>query len=201
LPIPKRTLRDRRKEETRQLLEETARRLFSKQGFRATSIDQIATEAGVSRTTYFRYFDSKEAVIFASQDQMTEVFWKQLEERPPEENALRAFEEAFVAFARTSEANPAQKQRSLEVWALYAANPELRARLAETTQRRVGELAKVMARREGLDEPAPVHTVASTIAIDLVQQVNEDWQRANGEIPAEGLIRERFRLLRELAAG
>jgi AcrR family transcriptional regulator len=201
LPMPKPTLRDRRKEETRRLLEEAARRLFAERGFRSTSIDEIATEAGVSRTTFFRYFPSKEAVVFAGQERGAEIFWKMLAERPPEENALRAFEEAVVSYARAMGSDPVERQRALEVWALYAANPELRARLAENTQARAAHMATVLARRDGLEEPGPVHVIASTIAVELMRQVNEEWQRANGAVDADGLIRERFRILRELADG
>jgi AcrR family transcriptional regulator len=199
--MPKPTLRDRRKEETRRLLEETARRLFAKHGFRATSIDRIATAAGVSRTTFFRYFPSKEAVVFAGQERSSETFGGLLAQRPPEENALRAFEEAVVAFARATEDDPAEKQRVLEQWALYAANPELRARLAENTKAQVDHIARALAGRDGLDEARPEHVIASAVAVELLQEVNEEWQRAGGRIAAEGLIRERFGLLRKLAAG
>jgi AcrR family transcriptional regulator len=199
--MPKPTLRDRRKEETRRLLEEKARKLFARHGFRATSIDQIARAAGVSRTTFFRYFPSKEAVVFASQEEGADEFTRLLADRPAEESPLRAFEEAVVTYATLSENDPARKQRALEVWALYAANPELRARLAENTQARVGRLARALGQREGLDEPGVRHFIASAVAMELLQQVNEEWQRANGELPAARLIRERFNTLRELAAG
>ena len=198
--MPKPTLRDRRKEETRRLLEENARRLFARHGFRGTSIDQIASAAGVSRTTFFRYFPSKEAVVFARQDEGAQDFIRMLSERPAGENPLRAFEEAVVVLARQTENDPARKQRALEVWALYAANPELRARLAETTQARVGQMARALARRDGVEEPEALHVVASAVAMELLQEVNEEWQRSNGELPAERLIRERFKVLRELAA-
>lgn len=41
-----------------------AHALFRAQGFEATTIDQIAAAAGVSRRTYFRYFATKDAVVF-----------------------------------------------------------------------------------------------------------------------------------------
>jgi AcrR family transcriptional regulator len=199
--MPKPTLRERRKEETRRLLEEKARRLFARHGFRATSIDQIAAAAGVSRTTFFRYFASKEAVVFASQEQGAEEFTRLLRERPAGENPLRAFEEAVVEYARVSENDAVRKQSALEVWALFAANPELRARLAENTLVRVQQLARVLSEREGKADPEPRHLIASAVAIELLQQVNEEWQRANGELSAEQLVRERFSDLRALAAG
>ncbi len=43
----------------------TALGLFAKQGFDATSVDQIAAAAGISRSTFFRQFGSKEEVVFA----------------------------------------------------------------------------------------------------------------------------------------
>lgn len=38
--------------------------MFARQGFDATTVDQIAAEAGVGRTTFFRIFPTKEAVVF-----------------------------------------------------------------------------------------------------------------------------------------
>lgn len=42
--------------------------LFDEQGYEATTVEQIAERAGVGRTTYFRLFASKEAVVFPDHD-------------------------------------------------------------------------------------------------------------------------------------
>ncbi len=42
--------------------------LFDVRGFDETTVDDIAREAGVGRTTFFRHFGSKEAVIFPEHD-------------------------------------------------------------------------------------------------------------------------------------
>ena len=53
---------------SRRTLELIALRLFTEQGFDETPIEQIAAEAGVSRRTFFRYFDSKASVLWGEFD-------------------------------------------------------------------------------------------------------------------------------------
>lgn len=61
-------LRERKREETRARLTQTALALFVKHGFENTTIDAIADAANVSRRTFFHYFASKEDVAFTWQD-------------------------------------------------------------------------------------------------------------------------------------
>lgn len=61
------TLRARKQADTREALHTGALTLFAAQGFEGTTVDQLAAAAGVSRRTFFRYFESKEAVLFALQ--------------------------------------------------------------------------------------------------------------------------------------
>ncbi|WP_279581500.1 mycofactocin system transcriptional regulator [Fodinicola feengrottensis] len=49
---------------TARALELIALQLFTEQGFDETTIEQIGTAAGVSRRTFFRYYDSKAAVLW-----------------------------------------------------------------------------------------------------------------------------------------
>lgn len=48
---------------TRALLQDAALRLFSEHGYDATTVEQIAREAGVSHMTFFRHFPTKDAVV------------------------------------------------------------------------------------------------------------------------------------------
>lgn len=57
-------LRERKKNKTRLSIREHAMRLFREQGYEETTVEQIAAAAEVSPTTYFRYFPTKESVVF-----------------------------------------------------------------------------------------------------------------------------------------
>lgn len=56
-------LREQHKQRTRTAIREEALRLISEHGYAKTTVEQIAEAAGVSHTTFFRYFPTKEQVI------------------------------------------------------------------------------------------------------------------------------------------
>lgn len=61
-------LRAQKKQDTQRLLARVGMRLFLKQGYNETTLDQIAQEAQVSRRTIFSYFASKEDILVACYD-------------------------------------------------------------------------------------------------------------------------------------
>lgn len=56
--------------ETTEAIQDAAFRLFAQRGYPDTSVDEIVAAAGVSRSTFFRAFGSKEAVIFPDHDSL-----------------------------------------------------------------------------------------------------------------------------------
>ncbi len=79
---PRLGLRDRKKREAQRAIRAAALRLFIEHGYGTVSIEQIAEAADVSRTTFFNYFPSKEAVVLEPDPSQAEV-WQQLRtERP-----------------------------------------------------------------------------------------------------------------------
>ena len=73
-------LRERKKVQTREELLGAAWRLFADKGYDATTVDEIAEVAEVSRRTLFRYFPSKESLVFYDTDEALERFQAALDD-------------------------------------------------------------------------------------------------------------------------
>ena len=112
----------------------TAIPLFAKHGFAQTSIDAIAEAAGISRRTFFRYFETKEDVL-ASFIGEHDIFVPQLEARPPHETPWEALHGAFATLLGTV------SERALEIIQLILHTPRVRARYLERLQVDLRQLA------------------------------------------------------------
>ncbi|MFD4405759.1 TetR family transcriptional regulator [Nocardia sp. NPDC058499] len=79
-----------------------ALRLFADQGYEATSVDEIAEAAGISRRTFFRQFRSKEDVIFADHEAQLVAAHEFLQQAQgdPWEAVCEAVVQVFERFTR-----------------------------------------------------------------------------------------------------
>jgi AcrR family transcriptional regulator len=79
--------------------------LFEGQGFEATSVEQIAQAAGVSRSTFFRQFGGKEDVVFADHEVLLDELreWLAKGHRDPWVAVCQASERVFRHFAADPE--------------------------------------------------------------------------------------------------
>ena len=94
--------RSRKRQQTRQRIADAGLRLFLKHGFEATTLDAIAEAAGIARRTFFHYFDSKEALLYAHEDEVEHSFRAALAEvdsnTPPFEAMALALREMIASF-------------------------------------------------------------------------------------------------------
>ncbi|MFC1440711.1 TetR family transcriptional regulator [Streptacidiphilus sp. N1-10] len=147
-------LRQRKKQRTRCQLLEAAQKLFLRQGYARTTVDEITAAVDVSQRTFFRYFANKEQVALALMEDGADDFVDYLRSRPSHENPLQALRAATRETWESrdiSEPGASPATAALEIFQLIECTPTLLAaylhRLAEQQQL----IAEVLAEREGVD--------------------------------------------------
>lgn len=86
-------------------LEVIALRLFARNGFDDTSVEQIAAEAGISRRTFFRYFDTKTDVLWHNFDHEVADLRTALASAAAQTPLLEAIREAVLSVNRYTAAD------------------------------------------------------------------------------------------------
>jgi AcrR family transcriptional regulator len=92
-------LRERKKARTREALGDAALELFARHGFDGTTVEEIAEACDVSPRTFFRYFPTKEDVLFGDSEQRCAALIAVLHAQPPELSPLAALHAAMRAMA------------------------------------------------------------------------------------------------------
>src|SRR5919201_710943 len=88
---PQPGLRERKKQQTREHIAETARRLFGERGFERVPVAEVARAADVSEQTVFNYFRTKEDLVYWQLESFEQELLDTLRARAVGESILEAF--------------------------------------------------------------------------------------------------------------
>ncbi len=156
-----------------------AMRLFLEHGFEQTTIDQIASTAGISRRSFFRYFGTKEDIVLGDLASQGVLVRDALEAVPLSVGPWEALREALGAV----DALEGEPGATLAIARMMYETPSLRARSIEKHLHWQALLVPNMRMRLGLapddvTDPAPAALVASAIA--CLDAAGELWTRSGG---------------------
>lgn len=166
-------LRERKKHQTRRLLQRTAMDLFAERGFDHVTIDEIAAACDVSRTTVFRYFPTKEDLVVGTEPERLDELRAAFEQRPRREPVFDAVRHAVVAVAERYEHDRAQLLAAQE---LITANSSLAARGLEIHAEWVDAFARLIASRTTGSESANLRARVLASAVMAAMRVAiEEW--------------------------
>ncbi len=140
------SLRERQRAQVRAEIQRAAFMLFARDGFDAVTTDQIAAEAGVSPSTYFRHVRSKDDLLLDPVRDGGAGIVALLEERPDGEAADTALAQSILARSGTIPA------AELDQWrAAFRTAPHLLDRVALITPEHRTRLVELVAARMGVD--------------------------------------------------
>jgi AcrR family transcriptional regulator len=186
-------LRARKKQKTREAIQRVALRLFERQGYEQTTIEQIAAAVEISPSTFFNYFPNKEDVVMLDiYDPMAIAMFK---ERPKDEplnvSFRRVLEGLDLIFERDRELVLARGKLMMEV-------PELRARIWDELERTQTFVTVLLAERTGHKRDDFEVRVTARVVVAALYEASLEWFRQSGR---KGLVVFANRALDVLESG
>ncbi len=183
-------LRERKKARTRFLIQSHALRLFHEQGYRETSVEEIAAAAEFSPSTVFHYFPTKADLVIY--DGMDDRLVEALRRQSPDLSMIQALRGAirgvFGDLLREEMALQRERER------LIRTVPELSAAMFEGMARTLRLTTELLAERAGrpVDDEAVAALAGAVIGIGIAS-----WFFGEGDDPSDSFP-ERFDRAMEL---
>lgn len=166
---------------SRHELQAIALRLFAEQGFEATTVEQVTTEAGVSGRTFFRYFTTKASVLWADFDTEVSAIRAALAVVPDDVPMMDAIRRAVVAANHYRAEDVPEMRRRMS---LIAAEPALSFGAAEhyaDWERAISEFA---GRRLGQPAESLYPLAIGRAVLAACRAAHDRWsERGDNDLP------------------
>ena len=186
-------LRERKREETLARLTDAAVRLFVKRGFDAVTLDDIAEAAGISRRTFFHYFESKEDLAFAWLDKSVEDIVAAVGREDPKLPLLTMAANAMIACAA-----PFSKEEAWALSKLIQGTPALRDRSQMKYGKLETALTAALIERKGLKKDDLKARLVAMTAAGAMRVASQRFYDGGGKEDIATISR---RILKTLDAG
>ena len=188
------TLRERQRVETRTLILDAALDMFEANGYEQTTVEDIAASAGVSSRTFFRYFDSKTALILDKaghhSDEESAELMAALVSRPATESVSEALRAVLREHLVTMFDGDGRKLRQLRI---VLSEPTLRVLAQDSFHEHRPDLAKAFAARLGTTPDALGPRVLAAAFTEAIWTILEKWSAMGADkTRMPGLIDEAF---------
>jgi AcrR family transcriptional regulator len=144
-------LRERRKQETRQLISDIATQMFIDRGFDEVTIAQIADAAGVAKMTVTNYFPRKEDLVFDRAEAIERHLADVIAARAPGQSMLAAIRRDYAGAVARADVTLGLSSPGFA--GMILSSPVLLSRVREMLDRRERALGDAIAAETGTDSP------------------------------------------------
>jgi AcrR family transcriptional regulator len=174
---------------TREALSDAALELFARDGFDATHSDRVAERAGVSPRTFFRYFPTKESVVFHRDHWFMRSFATAYVEQPAQLGDYAALRKTFVEQA---EGFGALRSRIETYRAAVDSSAVLLGREQEHLAEHAVTVSEAIARRRGKSAVDDASTTLGIVVLALYQRALRRWLDGPPSRELADLINDEF---------
>ena len=188
-------LRERKRRETLQRIADAGLKLFLAKGFEATTVGEIAAAAGISRRTFFYYFDSKDDILLARLTGYVDAVRTAIIESSSDGTPLDIAYAALLQFS-----NRLHQPQAIAIARLIRNSRVLHARargqagfqqFEQAVQAGLCELWPAKSRRDEMRLVAIVSIGAMRLAVDA-------WLQQDGKRPLAKHLGESFKILKAM---
>ncbi len=181
--------------DARQRLVRAALELFTEQGYDATSVNEIAEQAGLTKTTFFRHFVDKREVLFAGQDAQAQILADAIAALPESDTPLQMVAAALDAI--TAKFTDDRREFSARLRPVIAGNGELQERAAFKRARLAQAMTDAL-HQHGVTEPTA--SLAAELGIRAFYHAHNQWIDSTNQQSFAELARHALDELREATA-
>jgi AcrR family transcriptional regulator len=191
-------LRERKKLRTRRELADAALRMFTDTGFDATTLEELAEEVEVSRSTFFRFFPAKEAAAIEAEAELWSAYLAALADRELSGAILSELHQTLAA--AVVGLDPGWDQRFLATRRLIAAEPALLRYVEHYRAQIKDQVAACLAGKLHLDpEDLRLHVLAE-LATTAFSLSGRHWVRHGGQGGRKALLQGFDRAVKTIPA-
>ncbi|HKI43367.1 MAG TPA: TetR family transcriptional regulator [Mycobacterium sp.] len=175
----------------RTTLVDVALDLFSTQGYDATTTDEIAKAAGVSTRTFFRYFPTKQSILFFGAYDFIQGFRAVYLAQPTSVSDVDAMTESFASLAIGLK----RVRRRVALYQKAVANSlVLRGQERHDQDVKAQIVAMAVAERRGLPTPDAAAEVLAGVGLLLLDRAITRWVSVSNHT-VDDLVRHEFAAL------
>ncbi|WP_443971416.1 TetR/AcrR family transcriptional regulator [Sphingobium sp. CR28] len=172
-------------------------RLFLERGYEATTLDDIAAAAAISRRTFFHYFKSKDDILISLQSGMGAMIAEAIRKAPSAKRPIHAVRDAVIEVCA---AVPPDEMLAID--RLMRTSETVQARKQASYVEHERTLLAALRERWPQSEREPALQLVAMIAMGAIRLSTEAFNREAGARPMPTLLREAFDTLdSELGAG
>ena len=161
-------LRELKKINAKRDIRQAALTLFARHGYAAVTVEQVAAAAGVSRTPFFKYFPTKEAVLLEP-DPQEQKAWREIREsRPADELLWDSLTAVTLGYMELSAAWLEAQKSAKE------SNPHL-ARIVHDANRRYERDLQQWVKDRSTPEQHPAAELQLNVALAVIETAFRQW--------------------------
>ncbi|MDT8757241.1 TetR/AcrR family transcriptional regulator [Sphingomonas psychrotolerans] len=180
-------VRERKRRETLRRITDAGVCLFIEKGFEGATVEEIAAAAGISRRSFFHYFESKDDILLSLQSDVGELFAAEVRRAPPGGSPFELVRDAALSVCASI---PHDDMLAIDRLMRGSASVQARKQASYRQQ----EEALFSALRERWPEPDRETRlrVLAMVAVGATRLASETFNKEGGARPFDEVLRGAF---------